>query len=103
MLSEAAELSGGSRLILTGMRPSRRLTQNTHAKLLQELDFHAVTRQFRLRFRDYAAEQAPTPHDAMEAALAHSIKNKAEAAYARSDLLETPNALMGSRARYLPS
>ena len=35
---------------------------------------------FRSSFRDYAAEQTHTPHVVMEAALAHTIKNKAEAA-----------------------
>ena len=37
----------------------------------------------------------------MEAALAHTIKNKAEAAYARSDLFEKRPALMESWAQYL--
>ena len=34
----------------------------------------------------------------MEAALAHVVKNKAEAAYARSDLFEKRRALMASWA-----
>ena len=37
----------------------------------------------------------------MEAALAHTIKNKTEAAYARSDLFEKRRALMESWAEYL--
>ena len=37
----------------------------------------------------------------MEAALAHTIKNKAEAAYARSDLFKKRCALMESWAQYL--
>ncbi len=37
----------------------------------------------------------------MEAALAHRIKDKAEATYARSDLFEKRHALMDSWARYL--
>ena len=37
----------------------------------------------------------------MEAALAHTIKNKVEAAYARSDLLDKRRALMDAWARYL--
>ena len=35
-----------------------------------------------------------TPHAVMEAALAHTVRNKAEAAYARSDLFEKRRALM---------
>ena len=37
----------------------------------------------------------------MEAALAHVVRNKAEAAYARSDLFEKRRALMESWAGYL--
>ena len=37
----------------------------------------------------------------MEAALAHVVRNKAEAAYARSDLFEKRRALMESLAVYL--
>jgi hypothetical protein len=36
----------------------------------------------------------------VEAALAHTIKNKAEAAYARSDLLERRRALMDAWAEH---
>ena len=37
----------------------------------------------------------------MEAALAHAVRNKAEAAYARSDLFEKRRALMESWSEYL--
>ena len=37
----------------------------------------------------------------MEAALAHVVRNKAEAAYARSDLFEKRRALMQSWSEYL--
>ena len=37
----------------------------------------------------------------MEAVLAHTIKNKAEAAYARSDLFKKRRVLMESRAQFL--
>lgn len=101
LLEEAAQLSDGSGLVFPGVRPGRPLSENTHAKLLRELGFDAVTHGFRSSFRDYAAEQTHTPHAVMEAALAHTIKNKAEAAYARSDLFERRRALMESWAGYL--
>ena len=101
MLQEAAELSDGSGLIFPGARAGRPLSKNTHAKLLRELGFDAVTQGFRSSFRDYAAEQTHTPHAVMEAALAHVVKDKAEAAYARSDLFEKRRALMEAWAQYL--
>ena len=101
VLAEAAGLSDGSRLVFPGVRPGRPLSENTHAKLLRELGFDAVTHGFRSSFRDYAAERTHTPHAVMEAALAHVVRNKAEAAYARSDLFEKRRALMESWSEYL--
>ena len=40
------------------------------------------------------AEQINGPHTVMETALAHTIRNKVEAAYARSDLFEKRRVLM---------
>ena len=101
VLAEAADLSDGSGLVFPGMRPGRPLSENTHAKLLRELGFDAVTHGFRSSFRDYAAERTHTPHAVMEAALAHVVRNKAEAAYARSDLFEKRRALMECWSQYL--
>ena len=101
VLAQAAELSDDSGLVFPGLRPGRPLSENTHAKLLRELGFDAVTHGFRSSFRDYAAEQTHTPHAVMEAALAHVVRNKAEAAYARSDLFEKRRALMECWSQYL--
>ena len=101
VLAQAAGLSDGTGLLFPGLRPGRPLSENTHAKLLRELGFDAVTHGFRSSFRDYAAERTHTPHAVMEAALAHVVRNKAEAAYARSDLFEKRRALMESWSEYL--
>jgi integrase len=53
-----------------------------------------VPHGFRSSFRDWAGETRPEGREVVEAALAHSIKDKAEAAYARSDLLEKRRPLM---------
>ena len=41
------------------------------------------------------------PHAVMEAALSHVVRNKVEAAYARSDLFERRRILMDDWASYL--
>ena len=41
---------------------------------------------FRSTFRDWAGETTGHPREVIEAALAHRLKDKAEAAYARGDL-----------------
>ena len=56
---------------------------------------------YRSSFRDYAAEHTHTPPAVMEAALAHAVRNKAEAACARSDLFEKRRALLESWSDYL--
>ena len=53
-----------------------------------------VPHGFRASFRMWAGETRPEGREVVEMALAHSIKDKAEAAYARSDLLEKRRPLM---------
>ena len=57
-----------------------------------------VPHGFRSTFRDWAGETRAEGREVVEAALAHSIKDKAEAAYARSDLLEKRRPLMDAWA-----
>ena len=57
-----------------------------------------VPHGFRSTFRDWAGETRHDGHDVVEMALAHTIKNKAEAAYARSDLIEKRRVLMDAWA-----
>ena len=66
--------------------------------------FMALSRRshgFRSTFRDWAAEETDHPREVIEAALAHVVHNKVEAAYARSDLFERRRRLMGDWAAYL--
>jgi integrase len=56
---------------------------------------------FRSSFRDWAAESTAYPGEVVEMALAHTIKNKAEAAYRRGDLLAKRAKLMQAWADYL--
>ena len=55
---------------------------------------------FRSTFRDWAAECTPFANEVCESALAHTIGNKAEAAYRRGDLLEKRRALMSAWSDY---
>ena len=58
---------------------------------------HYTPHGFRSTFRDWAAEEAHTfANETIELALAHTIKNKAEAAYRRGDQLERRRELMAN-------
>ena len=71
------------------------------AGLLKALRIGAVPHGFRSSFRDWAAERTDAPRAVMEAALAHTVRNQVEAAYARSDLFERRRVLMERWAEYL--
>ena len=59
-----------------------------------------VPHGFRSTFRDWAGETTGHPREVTEAALAHGIKDKAEAAYARGDLFEKRRRLMEDWAAF---
>jgi integrase len=55
---------------------------------------------FRSTFRDWAGETTGHPRDVVEAALAHVIAGKTEAAYARGDLFAKRTRLIEEWANY---
>jgi integrase len=70
------------------------------AMLLRRMKIAVTVHGFRSSFRDWAAETTGYPHEACEMALAHSIGNKAEAAYRRGDLFDKRRQLMEDWARF---
>jgi integrase len=60
----------------------------------------ATVHGFRSAFRDWAAECTNFPNEVCEAALAHVIENKAEAAYRRGDLFKKRRKLMDAWDAY---
>ena len=58
---------------------------------------------FRSTFRDWAAERSSFPREIAEAALAHTVRDKTEAAYQRGDMLEKRRRLMSAWAGFLIS
>jgi integrase len=81
--------------IFEGQKPSRPISDMAMLSLMRkrfpELD--AVPHGFRSTFRDWAENQS-YPHRAVEYCLAHSVKNKTEAAYQRDDLLSIRRNIM---------
>ena len=100
ILHDVQRLSDGTGLVFRSLR-GRPLSDMTLSKLIKELGIAAVPHGFRSSFRDWAAEQTNTPREVVEAALAHTVRNPTEAAYARSDLFERRRRLMNDWAAYL--
>ncbi|MES3045508.1 tyrosine-type recombinase/integrase [Sphingomonas faeni] len=102
ILAEAKALKRDSDdLVFPGTKDKKPLSDMTLSKLMKELGLAAVPHGFRSSFRDWAGEQTHHPREVIEFALSHVIKDKAEAAYARSDLFEKRRILMVDWADYL--
>lgn len=88
--------------LFPGWKIKRPITGAACLKLLRDGGLSELTvHGFRSTFRDWCAEQTNYPRDVCEMALAHTIKDKAEAAYRRGDLLEKRARLMDDWAKYL--
>ena len=86
VLAAARELTGGEGLVFPSPT-GRVLSDATMGKLLRDRGIDAVPHGFRSSFRDWCGETG-IAREVSEAALAHVVRDKAEAAYARSDLLD---------------
>ena len=100
ILDVARTLGAGTPLVFP-MRSGKAISASTLPKMLQYHRIAAVAHGFRSSFRDWAAEETDHPREVIEAALAHVVQNKVEAAYARSDLFERRRLLMDDWASYL--
>ena len=87
ILTAARTLGNGGLLVFPSGR-GKRLNDMALSGPLKDLEIGAVPHGFRSSFRDWAAEETDHPPEVIEAALAHVVGNKVEAAYARSDLFE---------------
>ena len=103
ILEEAKTISQGSCFIFEGTKPNKPLSENTFNKLMKELDLEVHAHGFRTSFRTWTQEKTNYPREIAEAALAHSLRDKAEAAYARSDLLEKRAEMMEAWAQFISS
>jgi integrase len=68
--------------------------------VLRRMGTGVTTHGFRSSFRDWAGEATHHPREVIEQALAHRLKDAAEAAYARGDLLNKRRVLMEDWAQW---
>lgn len=101
ILEAAKRLSDGTGLVFPGTRPGKTLSDMTLSKLVKELGYDADVHGFRTSFKTWAQEQTDFENEVSEMALAHMIRNKAEAAYARSNYLEKRRKMMEEWSTYL--
>jgi integrase len=94
---------------LPRMAGSPFLFPNTKGAALSDMTLTAVLRRmnrpvtahgFRSTFRDWAGETTAYPREVIEHALAHQLKDKAEAAYARGTLFDKRRRLMTDWSKF---
>lgn len=81
--------------VFPGNKKGKPLSNMAMTKVLERMGYDSITvHGFRSTFKDWATEMTSFANDTSEAALAHVIKDKAEAAYKRTDQLEKRRKLM---------
>lgn len=90
-------------LVFPGMRGAKPLSDMTLTKLLKELKQPYTAHGFRSAFRDWVSEESHHASDVAEAALAHVVINRTEAAYRRGNLLGKRHKLMTDWAAFCSS
>jgi integrase len=97
ILEEARE----SDVVFPSQKQGKPLSGAALGELLSRMKVEEVTvHGFRSTFRDWAAECTNFTNEVCEAALAHVVGNKVEAAYRRGDLFEKRRKLMEAWADY---
>jgi integrase len=91
----------GSDLVFEGVK--RGDNPGSMLALMREIGGRATVHGLRSSFRDWAGEKTNFPRDLVEEALAHSVGDKTERAYRRSDLLEKRRRLMDQWSAYCAS
>lgn len=79
----------------------RELSDMTLLKVLRDCGLTCTVHGFRSSFRDWVAERTDTASEVAEAALAHTVADKTEAAYRRTDYLEKRACLMEQWASFV--
>ena len=104
ILQDAQALSDGGPYSFPGRSPKQPLSNMVFLMLVRRLGRSDFTPHgFRSTFRDWASERTSFPHAVCEAALAHTLRDKTEAAYHRTDLFDRRRDLMAFWAKFATS
>lgn len=90
----------GNDLLFPAVRGGQ-LSDATMQAVIKRMGLAVVPHGFRSTFRDWSAERTNYPRDLCEMALAHVIKDKAEAAYRRGDLFEKRRKMMADWSAFI--
>ena len=95
ILESAKEIADGGEYVFPGAIAKEPLSNMSLLMALRRMGHADLTAHgFRSSFRDWTEERTNFPRSVTEAALAHVVKDKVEAAYRRTDLFEKRRKLM---------
>ena len=92
--------TGDAAVVFPRLVKGNPISDATMGKVLRVMGETAKPHGFRSSFKDYCGEVAGFSNELSEAALAHAIGNKSEAAYRRGTLLDRRRAMMNAWADY---
>ena len=92
--------TGDAALVFPGLVKGKPISDATMGKVVRVMGSTAKPHGFRSSFKDWCGEVAGFPNELSEAALAHAIGNKSEAAYRRGTLLDRRRVMMNAWADY---
>lgn len=102
ILEQMRSISEGE-FIFPGRTKNKPLSNMAFLSLLRRMKYDVTAHGFRSSFRDWAEERTNFPSNVVEMALAHTVKNKVEAAYRRGDLFMKRQLLMNAWETYCNS
>jgi integrase len=99
-LLESLPCENGNEHLFIGPRADK-LSGMALTSVVRRMGYHDITvHGFRSTFRDWAAERTNFPREVAEMALAHSVSDKVEAAYKRTDLLNKRRQLAEAWSKF---
>lgn len=96
MMRELRRGDDPAELIFPGRSLHKPIGAGTLSKALRTAELACTVHGFRSTFKDWSQEATSFPPALAERALAHAIRSKTQAAYARSDLFERRRELMAA-------
>lgn len=100
MLRKLPRLAGTDLIFPNTKTEPSALSDMTLTAVLRRMGVAVTAHGFRSTFRDWAGETTAYPREVIEHALAHQLKDKAEAAYARGTLFDKRRRLMADWAKH---
>ena len=101
LLAVAKVLSANSEFVFPGRSNDKPMSNMVLLMTMRRMKSAFTVHGFRSAFRDWASERTNFAREICEAALAHIVKDKTEAAYRRGDLFDKRRELMTTWAAFV--